>query len=77
MSLKCGHPGSYLRRKFGTQYSLFLDWVSTHLHEDVDRKALWPASLNELRQLAGDGGVGFLFIDVHDVSYDSLLTALI
>ena len=43
----------------------------------VDHKALWPALLNEVRQLAGDGGVGFLFSDVHDVSYDSLLTALI
>ena len=36
---------SQLRRKFRTQYSLFLVWVSTHLHEDVDHKALWPAFL--------------------------------
>ena len=78
--LKCGHLGNYLfawsrefsrlhvRRKFGAQYSLFWDWVSTHLHEDVDHKALWLAWLNEVRQLTGDGGVGFLFCDVHDVS---------
>ena len=77
--LKCGHLWNYLsawsrefrdyRSEENSEHSTScFDWVSTHLHEDVDHKALWLAWLNEVRQLTGDGGVGFLFCDVHDVS---------
>ena len=56
---------------------LFLDWVSTHLHGDVDHETLWMALLNEVRQSAREGGIGSLFSGIHDVSYHTLLTALI
>ena len=57
-----------LRRKLRILHSVFLDWVSTHLHEDVDHETLWRALLNEVRRIAGDGGVGSPFSVIHDVS---------
>ena len=73
--MECGHPGTlvaaviYVAHKIENkvQPAFFFALVSTRLHEDVVHEALWLPLLTEVRQLAGDGGVGSLFNVVRDV----------